>query len=717
MSARPPMIAKDWLTAAELAKLGLRGFPTGKSGVLKLVDREEWQDKGVELARRREGRGGGFEFHIDILPAAARHHLAELRYGHAIPAQRCPDPELQPRDFTRGQACRRDARLEILALFDGFHRDSGLAQRTAEFEFARLYNHQQFPVSDWVRIEVGAVSAPSLQRWRRQREKGKAHDLGGRYKRGKKSVLARANDGQVELYIGALIAKQPHLSAGHVRDIVRDQFGDALENDGELVPVPPLRTFQRFMTGWKADNKVALLKITNPDGFKNSTRITGTNMNAHVTRLNELWEIDASPADAMTTDGRRNIYCVVDIYSRRMLFSVSETAKTHSMLLLLRKAILLWGVPEVLRSDNGSDFISYEAKRAINSLGIEHDITAPFSPEQKGTVERGIGTLQRGLMPLLPGFIGHNVADRKVIENRRAFAQRLGDSDDNIFCVDLSADELQEKIDQWVAAKYEHTPHAGIGSEKPALRAASYGGTVRRVESERALDLLLAPIAGRNGIRTVTKRGIRLDGAMYLTSEIMPGEQVFLRHDPKDMGRIVCFTPGEEVFLGYATCPDFAGIDPKEFTVIKRAEQARRIREEVAPLKQEIARIKPRDLIDAVLRTAERDAGAVTAFPRPHVPHETPALEAAMDATAEFETVPGIPATPAKNVVPGNVTPLRTFETKEQRFARAVDIQGRIDEGEAVDVGDAKWLGGYQTGPEFRAMKMFFEDFGDQAQQ
>ena len=46
---------------------------------------------------------------------------------------------------------------------------------------------------------------------------------------------------------------------------------------------------------------------------------------------------------------------------------------------------------------------------------LAQDITAPFSPEQKGLVERNIGTLQRGLMTLLPGFIGHSVKDRKQI--------------------------------------------------------------------------------------------------------------------------------------------------------------------------------------------------------------------------------------------------------------------------------------------------------------
>lgn len=104
---------------------------------------------------------------------------------------------------------------------------------------------------------------------------------------------------------------------------------------------------------------------------------------------------------------------------------------------MIRKGILTWGVPAAIKSDNGSDFVSYRFQQALLSLGIEHRVCTPFTPEAKPHVERVIGTMQRDLMPMLPGFVGHSVADRKKIEARKTFAARLGEDRKKLFNVTL----------------------------------------------------------------------------------------------------------------------------------------------------------------------------------------------------------------------------------------------------------------------------------------
>jgi hypothetical protein len=350
MTARlEKLVISDWHTASELARLKLRGLPKTKMGILNLIDREGWATRGQKLARRRNGRGGGWEYHINNLPAPSRHHLAIKRHKTLVPEDiEVLIPETEPEDFTKTQSIRRDARLEILGLFDVFHSNCNLALRTAEFEFARAWNAGAIKAPGWVLAEIRTVSAPSLQRWRKARDSGQLHDLGGKYKRGKKSVLARSHGGEVALFIGALIAKQPHLTADHIRDIVRDRFDDTVifTDTGETRPMPPIRAFQRFIANWKAENRTALMKITNPDKYKSVARFSGRNMNAHVIRLNQLWEIDASPSDVMTLDGRMNVYVVIDIFSRRMMVLVSRTPRTAAMLSLLRLAIIEWACPK-----------------------------------------------------------------------------------------------------------------------------------------------------------------------------------------------------------------------------------------------------------------------------------------------------------------------------------------------------------------------------------
>ena len=58
--------AREWFSAAELAKMGLSGMPAIKAGVQQLVHREGWM--GAEgKTRKRRGHGGGIEFHQSLV--------------------------------------------------------------------------------------------------------------------------------------------------------------------------------------------------------------------------------------------------------------------------------------------------------------------------------------------------------------------------------------------------------------------------------------------------------------------------------------------------------------------------------------------------------------------------------------------------------------------------------------------------------------------------
>ena len=162
----------------------------------------------------------------------------------------------------------------------------------------------------------------------------------------------------------------------------------------------------------------------------------------------------------------------------------------------MRRAILAWGVPERVKTDNGSDFKAKATERLFASLRIETEASTPFSPEQKGHVERAIGTMQRDLVSMLPGFVGHSVADRKKIEERKAFSARLGIDDAKAFKVEMTEKELQDRCDQWARDRYGERPHAGLGGGSPNAAALAYPGKIKWIENIRALDLLVAPIAG-----------------------------------------------------------------------------------------------------------------------------------------------------------------------------------------------------------------------------
>ncbi|MBY0306410.1 MAG: Mu transposase C-terminal domain-containing protein [Sphingomonas sp.] len=81
--------ARHWFTAAELADLALPGLPADKRAINRRARDERWHLRsgadGNPLVRPRAGRGGGVEFHVSLLPGAARIAL-EQRQPAAMPA-------------------------------------------------------------------------------------------------------------------------------------------------------------------------------------------------------------------------------------------------------------------------------------------------------------------------------------------------------------------------------------------------------------------------------------------------------------------------------------------------------------------------------------------------------------------------------------------------------------------------------------------------------
>lgn len=638
---------KEWLSKSELADLALPGMPKTRRGMHKWLS-----DRTLDCAkvRTRKGRGGGHEYHYSILPKNPRNTyvVRNLQSADAPPideifkdAHSIPEPP-------SSEACelRRDAILVILNFWDIYRVKSTSSMEMARFEFVTMYQNKKIAgIPEWVRDAMTTqgghergMSVSTLRRWEERRNMGEFSALAGNYGNRKGTgKLDTAEGGRVATFIASRIVHQPHLTADHLRDLTINEFGKTLEINGKQESVPPIRTFQRFISKWKDEHREALTKMTDPDAYKSKVKFAGTNMNHWVRRPNQLWEIDASPADILLTDGRYSIYAVVDIYTRRMMVTVTKTPKTSAVLALMRRAILEWGVPEILRTDNGSDFISYEFKRALSALAIHHDITEPFSPEQKGTIERHIGTLQRGLMPLLPGFVGHNVTDRKKIEARRSFAKRLGESDQDAFCVELCHEELQGKVDRWLEMKYSHSPHGGLRGKTPFEMIASWTGPIRKIENERALDILLTPLGGKDGIRVVTKFGITLDKAKFIHPDLVPGTRVLVRLDPEDMGRIYVYSTDGHRFICIAECPERLGVDPGTAVRAAREAQAERVANEIAPLQKEIKRIKPRDMIDGVLSVAESNSASLTEFPKQTEAYSSEGLDAA-DAAVKAQT-------------------------------------------------------------------------------
>ncbi|MBP2316958.1 hypothetical protein J2852_006326, partial [Azospirillum soli] len=458
----------------------------------------------------------------------------------------CTSPLITPaqaqrKPYSIAGVQRREACLHILCLYDEFQVKTGMKKTRAITLFCEIYNtgtgtslntkatiwvgnrQPTLDTPEWVRQVRPTVSPNTLRSWDKARRRGESLALAGRYGH-------RASTGQIDRcgalceFLAGVILENSDITARLLRKAAEVCFGaviKAVGDDGleKEIALPGIRTIQRWCAAWRAANPELIALATNPDGWRNGYRLALGTANTDVTQPNDLWEMDASPTDMLLNDGRYRVYVVIDVYPRRLSVLITRTCSTEAALLALRKAIREWGKCKRLRFDNGADFKSREFLCALGFLGIEPDPCDVYSPEQKPMVERAIKTFNHELVVMQPGYIGHSVADRKRIEARRSFAERLGQTDREAFCVELDRDELQRRADAWSMGDYGLKGHEGLGGRTPAEVSRPF--LRDRVDiPDEILRLLLAPVP-RNGsrplgIRTVNRDvGIQVEGGEY----------------------------------------------------------------------------------------------------------------------------------------------------------------------------------------------------------
>jgi putative transposase len=710
---------REWFTALEIAEFGLRDMPDTRRAIFKQATKENWQ------SRPRAGKGGGREYHISNLPDSVQMELVEkmvdpvvrqAMMGSGMAQMVVDSPRAKPNDEDR-----RAARVAIVGLFQTFCNSSALSVMQAEKPFIRYYNHaveihDYAVVPAWVAHIYPTFSVGSLRNWRILKSKQNGWQaLKDQYGNRKGSgLLEVAENGKIKEFIMMRILKQSHLTAGHVRDLVRAEFGQTVtDSNGQTKPLPHVRTFERFIRQWLEENKNNVEYIQNPDSYKNKFQLALGKADAGIERLNQVWEIDASPADILCVDGRYAIYAIIDVWSRRAMFSVSKTASTEGSLALLRKAMMTWGVPEVLKTDNGSDFVSKRFTCALGSLGIEQRLCQAYTPESKPFVERVIGTLQRDLMPTLPGFVGHNVADRKAIESRKSFSKRLGEADKDTFEIALTHEQLQDYLNQWAQDRYERRVHSALGVS-PFVKAQSWAEPVRMIEDIRALDLLLAPLAGQDGLRQVGKKGLRINNGSFWDNGLIPwvGRTVFVRCDPDDLGRVYCFESIEGAYICDAVDIERLGANRMEATKAAKAERKRLENEEIAPIRRRINKLKAEDMAKAILEQDARENANIAAFPKASTAYQSPILsEAALATRLEKPKASTVQEQETHKIFVANFNQQKIAPEKDEDrwWRRAMSLEDALNNGASITENDQKWLHHAKTRPWYRAKKEFIQ--------
>jgi transposase InsO family protein len=511
---------------------------------------------------------------------------------------------------------------------------------------------------------------------------------------------------------------------------IHKALSDRVCKENLAVRVPGIRRMQQWCKEWRESNKELCTFISNKDKWKNAFRIAMGDAACLVDGLNQEWEMDSTPSDLILSDGKRHcIVACIDVYSRRVKFHVSRTSTAHAVAACLQKAIIAWGVPDLVRTDNGRDYTSKHIANVLYDLHIVHDVCNPFSPEEKPFVERVFRTLLHDNFTKLIGYTGHNVAQREAIRTREGFASLLMKKDETVN-MNLSPEELQAYCDHWSETTYLHRTHDRLGCS-PYEKARQYAGPVKSIEDTEALRLLCLPRVDGDGPRVVRKKGVSWNNEIYIAPEcgLYVGRNVQVRYEDADRpAQIYAYSPEGDQFLFTAKSPRLSGMTAEEVRNIALAgkrKQKRQLAESVAELKQAAKAAKLDQIVYESMDMDKQRAEKIEKDQPLRVQvlgnvHTTPALQSAAEAAAKPNYEPkafteeqqalhtaivadfdrarqGIPAAP----VP---------ETADQRYARALSLERLEREGTTLSEKEKRWLTNYQNLPEYMARKDIFGD-------
>ena len=163
---------------------------------------------------------------------------------------------------------------------------------------------------------------------------------------------------------------------------------------------------------WRLEGHRVPPRRTQASGKKAQGLAINAIWNLQATRPNQIWSYDFMGSRLRNGSALR-ILNVVDEFTREGLASrVARSIGTTDVQAELERLFRERGKPEVLRSDNGREFIS----TTLTSWLVEQGVTAAFiekgSPQQNAFVERFNGTMRD---ELLNGELFDTLLEAKVV--------------------------------------------------------------------------------------------------------------------------------------------------------------------------------------------------------------------------------------------------------------------------------------------------------------
>lgn len=517
-----------WLSAQEIADARLPGLPKNKRKVNELASRERWAFKvaadGSALARTRKGRGGGIEYHVDLLPSAARAKIV---------TEFAPDPSRhlggdseiwswfdQRNQETKDEAANRLSIInEIERLTDGgMTVTASISTVAARFDIgvATIATWRAaikgIPRSDWLphlaprRVGGGKAAEVDPEIWR---------ELVSQY---------------------LLPSKQPFKAC--YEDAKRRASARGITLPHYITLKRKLREIDPLVIIKCRDGKEALERAV-PSLIRDVSHMHAmqkVNIDGH------LWDVRVRWPDGTT--GRPMMVAIQDVYSRKMLaWNIDKSENSVSVRKAFEKLLRQYGVPEICLCDNGRAFASkwisggtatrnrYEIRAddplgLLPALGIKVEWAQPYHGQSK-PIERSFGFFCNRIAKC-PEFSG-KYTGRSPLHKPHDY-----DSDRAIPLADF-IEVLDRRIAELNAEEGRKTQMAAGKRSVDDVFNESYAVSPVGKATPEALALALM-----DAKKAKTHRhdgSVMVAGNRYWSIDLsrIPGEQVIVRYNPDNL--------------------------------------------------------------------------------------------------------------------------------------------------------------------------------------
>lgn len=192
---------------------------------------------------------------------------------------------------------------------------------------------------------------------------------------------------------------------------------------------------------------------------------------------------------------------IVDAYSKWPEAYIMRSITSERTIEILRSVFARYGLPQIMVTDNGTQFTSTEFQEFVNQNGIVHKRSAPYHPSTNGQAERFVQSLKQGMRAARSdGGSAQAKLDRFLLAYRNSSHAITGESPATLFMkrpLRIRLDNLRPNIDRRYA---EQLHDQSVKRKAPdRLRKFEVGDTILARDYVGKLKWMPGVVVDREG--------------------------------------------------------------------------------------------------------------------------------------------------------------------------------------------------------------------------